>query len=128
MIREGPNAPLAWTTQAVLSLIPPDRRGDASLTNKILLGIPFYGYQWESGQDPEAILGNRFVEILKRSKPKIQWDESSHEHFIVYEKTKKVYFPTLKFIYDRLQLAEELGTGISIWEIGQGLDYFFDLL
>ncbi|XP_072752587.1 chitinase domain-containing protein 1 [Anoplolepis gracilipes] len=125
--RPGPNSPLNWVRQCVELLVP---KKDELRRSQILLGINFYGYIYtpESGR---AILASEYLDILKSFKGKIQWDNSSKEHFF---KSKLpigngyIFYPTLYSIKERLDLANELGTGISIWELGQGLNYFYDLL
>lgn len=39
-----------------------------------------------------------------------------------------VYYPTPAALEARVRLAEQLGVGLSIWELGQGMDSFLDLL
>lgn len=62
----------------------------------------------------------------------MQWEKNIGEHFFLYsdENNEKhaVFYPSLMSISMRLEEAHLWGTGLSIWEIGQGLDYFFDIL
>ncbi|KAL2715381.1 chitinase domain-containing protein 1 [Vespula squamosa] len=125
--RPGPNSPLLWAKQCVELLIPD--KNDPRRT-QILLGINFYGYNYTpEGGGP--ILGSQYLKSLESFKSKIQWDDRSKEHFFEVKSSSGngyIFYPTLYSIVHRFDLAAELGTGIAIWELGQGLNYFYDLL
>lgn len=123
----GPTSPIPWVRQCVETLTP---SASSEQRAKILLGLNFYGSHYIVGTKVEPILGTQLVEVLKKQKPTIRWDEESSEHIFDFKTSlghHVIYYPTLFSIKRRLTLAAELGTGISIWEIGQGMDYFYDL-
>ncbi|XP_045477613.1 chitinase domain-containing protein 1 [Harmonia axyridis] len=122
--RPGPNAPLPWVEDCVKQVT-----SNLNKRSKILLGLNFYGHVYTiNGGGP--IVYREYLEGLKKFNGELKYDPINAEHYFDYDDGKRllVFYPTLQSISKRLQLAKELKTGLSIWELGQGLDYFYDLL
>ncbi|KAJ3262464.1 Chitinase domain-containing protein 1 [Chytriomyces hyalinus] len=123
----GPNSPLPWVIKNVLRLCP-DATKDRS---KILVGLNMYGNNYSPEEGHATVLGRDYVKALALLEPAIVWDDKFAEHRFSY-KTQSgarhdVWYPSVTSIQARVEVIRELGAGVSLWEIGQGLDYFYDL-
>ncbi len=103
--------------------------------HKIILGIPSYGYGWETvSTDPRSavipgsglVISNRKLENLlsECTNCEIQFDTNAKEYYVVYEDEEtgtyhQIFYPEEKATKEKIQLAEthHLG-GIAIWALG----------
>lgn len=85
-----------------------------------------------SGLGGGPIVRREYLSLLEQHKPQLHWEKNSMEHYFLYVDNQDikhvVFYPSLMSIVVRLEEALSWGAGISIWEIGQGLEYFFDIL
>eukprot|EP00055_Hartaetosiga_balthica_P004536 m.12005 g.12005 ORF g.12005 m.12005 type:complete len:443 (+) comp3934_c0_seq1:262-1590(+) len=124
----GPIAPYEWVKKIITDINP-----SKATAHKLLIGLNFYGnLYWREGMKP--VVGTEVVEGF-RADPnafKTQWLEKAREHVFHFggknHRSSFIFYPTLASIQERLDLFEEYGCGVAIWEIGQGLDYFYNLL
>eukprot|EP00898_Chlorokybus_atmophyticus_P004242 jgi/Chlat1/4819/Chrsp31S04861 len=101
--------------------------------SKLLLGLNFYGNDFQLiPQGGGPIVGGQFLDNLSQARPKLVWDLESQEHYFDYASsdgsTHRMYYPTAHSIEVRLDEVRARGIGIAIWELGQGLEHFMDLL
>ena len=120
----GPSSPLPWVESCVSVLSPAYEH-----RHKIIIGVNMFGNEF-SRQGHTPLDAASYLDRLRTLKPVIEWNEQSGEHIIRIDsptEPRLIVYPSLNSIQVRLSLAESMSVGVGLWEIGQGLDYFYDL-
>lgn len=99
---------------------------------KILLGIPFYGYEW-SVTDSNAYnftlpdtgktaTYERISELISSGKATRHWDNTSFTPYLLYEengKQQQIYYEDSQSLAYKIDLVKQAGFGgIAIWAMG----------
>ncbi|MCD8484398.1 glycosyl hydrolase family 18 protein [Candidatus Woesebacteria bacterium] len=102
--------------------------------HKILLGIPFYGYEWTATSDQPGATTfpqtgatatyKRVLEVL--GDPELlaeeKWDEDALSPYIVYEEdgqTQFIYYENTRSFSYKLDFVNQIGLGgIAVWALG----------
>uniref|UniRef100_A0A1I7XUK1 Chitinase domain-containing protein 1 n=1 Tax=Heterorhabditis bacteriophora TaxID=37862 RepID=A0A1I7XUK1_HETBA len=115
-------APYTWVEQSISTILS----GSSHLADKLLLGVNYYGYEYSHGR-VEPVIFDRFLSVLKETNTELEWDTVAKEHMLKTSDSV-IYYPSLTSIELRLNLARNFGIGVGIWDYGQGLNYFSQLL
>ncbi|XP_049848601.1 chitinase domain-containing protein 1-like [Schistocerca gregaria] len=126
--KPGPSSPHEWA----LSIVKRLQGKDKTHSKKILMGVNLYGYDFIAAlHQGQPILADKVVELLREKEPIVKWHPTYREHYFNYERTQlihTVWFPTPQYLKNKVQLAEELDCGLSLWEIGQSMNSLYSVL
>lgn len=103
-------------------------------TDKLLLGVPFYGYEWQTtSREPGSFTFpqsgatasyKRVKELLTRSDVELQqqWDEQALAPYLTYLENDNyymIYYEDARSIGYKLEYVNQLNlSGIAIWSLG----------
>lgn len=117
----GSVAPLPWLNEVIkysLDRIPPA---------KILVGIPFYGYQWCTGSSDscqsQALTYTQVQSRLNQYHPVIEWDQTAKTPWYAFTdsagQTNVVHFENSQSFSAKIDLIKSYSlAGIAIWRLG----------
>ncbi|MCD6369410.1 MAG: hypothetical protein J7L38_06410 [Thermoproteales archaeon] len=113
----GPISPLNWfrsVLEYATQTIPKE---------KIVAGLPFYGYDWPVGQRAKGLKYSQAIELAKQYGAKVVFDEENGEatfKYLVMGLRHEVWFNIAKSTELRIRIALEYGINkIAAWRIGQ---------
>ncbi|MFW5896695.1 MAG: glycosyl hydrolase family 18 protein [Bacillota bacterium] len=94
---------------------------------KVLLGVPFYGYDWEDVDDPHRARAYTWPSCLDRAGrfgAQIEWSDGDSVPYYRYAdedgKKRIVYFENEESLAAKLELVTDYGlAGVSFWRLGQ---------
>ncbi len=111
--RPGPVAGIDWVERAVkyaVSAVPPE---------KILLGVPGYGYSWEVGTTSgRAVAATAAISRLEAEGVPRLWDPVAKVPYFYYD-NRVVYYEDAESIKYKVELAQSYNLGgIVLWRLG----------
>lgn len=116
----GPIASNQWVSKALGYL-----KSRQVPMNKVLLGVPLYGYDWTKDSDSQAadVSYKSEQELMAKHHAELKWDEDAKASYFTYNQdgqTHEVWFEDARSVQADLRLAQQAGVGgISFWHLGE---------
>ncbi len=114
--RPGPVSPVAWTTDVLrhaLDLIP---------ANRVIQGIPLYGYLWRDGAAPDYLTFRDFQNLATSHGAEPRREAADRHLVLQYEEDGhafEAWLPDRQTVATLASVGRDLGvTGYSLWRLG----------
>jgi spore germination protein len=125
--KAGPVAPL-WWVQAVTEYMI-----DSIPREKILLGMPTYGYNWSDGSKAVTVTASKLAEIEKKYEVQKYFDQASMSPYCIYYdengQRHEIWMENQQSLAAKwnIVVANRLG-GMSFWRIGTGFNEIYQVI
>jgi spore germination protein len=122
----GPCASLDWFESCVkyaIECMPPE---------KIIVGIPFYGYDWPEKGPATSLTHKKARALIERVKPDIQWHEQWATPYFTYTENgvkHEAWFEDVRSVQAKLDVCRKLGVGgVAVWRLGDEDPRFWEAI